>query len=283
MSIGVGPRRSRRSAEAESRARARRCCTAISESRVPFVVAGGHRLEYAWYGPDESERPPIVMLHEGLGSVSMWRDFPQRLADATGRRTLAYSRYGYGQSDPLTEPRRVDYMHAEALAALPQLLDALAIREPVLFGHSDGASIALIHAACAQRTAALIALAPHVFVEPSGVASIAATRSTYLDGDLREKLARHHADVESAFWGWNDIWLHPDFTAWNIEALLPAIACPMLAIQGLDDEYGTMAQLDRIARGVPELRRLELEDCGHSPHRDQPEAVLAAAAHFLAR
>jgi len=251
---------------------------------MPFVVAGGHRLEYAWFGPARSERPPIVMLHEGLGSVALWRDFPQLLADATGRRTLAYSRYGYGQSDPLTEPRSVDFMHSEALEALPQLLDALAIPEPVLFGHSDGGSIALIHAACAQRAvAAVIALAPHVFVEPCGVASIAATRQTYLEGgELRAKLARRHDDVESAFWGWNDIWLLPDFAAWNIEALLPSITCPVLAIQGKDDEYGTMAQLDRIERAVRDFRRLELEQCGHSAHRDQPDAVLAAAVNFLA-
>jgi pimeloyl-ACP methyl ester carboxylesterase len=251
---------------------------------MPFVVIGGHRLEYAWYGNNSGANAPIVMLHEGLGSVSLWRDFPQRLAAATGRRTLAYSRYGYGQSDPLTEPRRVDFMHAEALEALPQLLDALAIPEPVLFGHSDGASIALIHAACAQRpVAAVIALAPHVFVQPYGIASITATRQTYLEGgELRAKLARRHDDVESAFWGWNDIWLRPDFAAWNIEALLPAINCPVLAIQGKDDEYGTMAQLDRIKRGVRDFRRLELEQCGHSPQRDQPEAVLAATANFLA-
>ena len=251
---------------------------------MPFVVAGGHRLEYAWYGPAPSERPSIVMLHEGLGSVALWRDFPQRLAEATARRTLAYSRYGYGQSDPLTGPRRVDFMHSEALETLPQLLDALAIREPVLFGHSDGGSIALIYAACAQRpVSALVALAPHVFVEPHGIASIAAARHTYLEGDLRPKLARYHDDVESAFWGWNDIWLHPDFAAWNIETLLPAIACPVLAIQGVDDEYGTMEQLDRIERGARDFRRLELEHCGHSPQRDQPEAVLAAVADFLAR
>jgi pimeloyl-ACP methyl ester carboxylesterase len=250
---------------------------------MPFVVAGGHRLEYAWYGPAQSARPPIVMLHEGLGSVALWRDFPQRLADATGRRTLAYSRYGYGQSDPLTGPRRVDFMHTEALETLPQLLDALAIREPVLFGHSDGGSIALIHAARAQHPApAVVALAPHVFVEPYGVASIAAVRRSYLEGDLRAKLARYHDDVDSAFWGWNDVWLRPDFAAWNIEALLPAIAHPVLAIQGKDDEYGTMAQLDRIERGVRDFRRLELGQCGHSPQRDQPEAVLAATADFLA-
>ena len=251
---------------------------------MPFVVAGGHRLEYAWYGPAQSELSPIVMLHEGLGSVALWRDFPQRLADATGRRTLAYSRYGYGQSDPLTGPRRVDFMHSEALDALPQLLDALAIPETILFGHSDGGSIALIHAACAQRQPqCVVALAPHVFVEAYGTASIAAARRSYLDGDLRAKLARYHDDVDSAFWGWNDIWLHPDFGAWNIETLLPAIACPVLAIQGVDDEYGTIEQLDRLENGVRDVRRLELAKCGHSPHRDRPEAVLAAAADFLAR
>ena len=251
---------------------------------MPFVVAGGHRLEYAWYGPPQSVRPPIVMLHEGLGSIALWRDFPQRLADATGRRTLAYSRYGYGQSDPLTEPRRVDFMHTEALEALPQLLDVLAIRDPVLFGHSDGGSIALVHAACAQRpVSAVVALAPHVFVEAYAIASISAARRMYLEGDLRPKLARYHHDVESAFWGWNDIWLHPDFSAWNIETLLAAIAGRVLAIQGVDDEYGTMEQLDRLERGVRDLRRLELEHCGHSPHRDQPDAVLTAVADFLAR
>jgi pimeloyl-ACP methyl ester carboxylesterase len=251
-------------------------------SKVRFVTAGGHRLEYAWHGRGHRERPPIVMLHEGLGSVSLWRDFPKRLAKATQRRVLVYSRYGYGRSDPLTEPRRVDFMHPEALLALPELLDALDIRDPVLFGHSDGASIALIHAARAHRPiSALIALAPHVFVEAYGLASIRESRRAYLEDDLRERLARRHADVESAFWGWNDIWLHPDFVSWNIEALLPDIDCPVLGIQGLDDQYGTMEQLDRIERGIRNFRRLELAECRHSPHRDQPEAVLAATAKFL--
>jgi pimeloyl-ACP methyl ester carboxylesterase len=223
------------------------------------------------------------MLHEGLGSLALWRDFPQRLADATRRRTLAYSRAGYGASDSLDGPRGVDFMHVEALDTLPQLLDSLALEQPVLFGHSDGGSIALIHAARAGRPlSAVIALAPHVFVEPYGLKSIAEARRAYLDGDLRAKLARHHRDVESAFWGWNDVWLNPDFVSWNIEALLPAIACPVLAIQGVDDEYGTMEQLDRIERGVRDFHRLELQHCGHSPHRDQPEAVLAAVTAFLA-
>ena len=250
---------------------------------MSFVAARGHRLEYAWFGGDRDGRPPIVMLHEGLGSLSLWKDFPQLLAAATATRVLAYSRYGYGKSDPIAGPRGVDFMHVEALETLPRLLEALGVRNPVLFGHSDGASIALIHAARAGRpVAAVVALAPHVFVERYGLDSIAGARSAYLDGDLRPRLARYHDDVESAFWGWNDIWLHPDFVAWNIEALLPEIACPVLAIQGLDDEYGTIEQIDRIGRGVAHLHRIELARCGHSPQRDQADAVLAATARFLA-
>ena len=253
---------------------------------MPFVRAGGHRLEYAWFGTGHSKASPIVMLHEGLGSLSLWKEFPQRLADATGRRVLAYSRYGYGASDPLSGPRTVDFMHVEALEVMPELREALRLHELVLFGHSDGASIALIHAArSGLPVSAVIALAPHVFVERYGLDSIAETRLAFLDvdDDLRSKLARRHEDVESAFWGWNDIWLNPAFTQWTIEALLPEIACPVLTIQGLDDEYGTLEQIERIARGVRpgQLTRVELADCKHSPHRDQPDAVLAETAAFL--
>jgi pimeloyl-ACP methyl ester carboxylesterase len=248
---------------------------------MPFVTAGGHRLEYAWFGTQRASAP-IVMLHEGLGSLSLWKDFPQRLADVTTRRVLAYSRYGYGASDPLAGPRGADFMHIEALETLPDLLDALGVRDPVLFGHSDGGSIALIHAARSHRSvSAVIALAPHVFVERYGLEAIAAARLDYLDGDLRARLARHHADVDSAFCGWNDIWLSPEFAAWNIEALLPEITCPVLAIQGEDDEYGTLAQIDRMALGLRSVRRLELARCGHSPHRDQPDAVLTETCRFL--
>jgi pimeloyl-ACP methyl ester carboxylesterase len=250
---------------------------------MPFVSAGGHHLEYRWFGSAaRALAPPIVMLHEGLGSVSLWKDFPARLAKASGRRVLAYSRYGYGRSEPLAGPRAVDYMHVEALRTLPEFLDALQVNEPVLFGHSDGASIALIHAARARRpVSAIVALAPHVFVERYGVESIAKARVAFLEDDLRKRLARRHADVESAFWGWNDIWLSPEFLAWNIEELLPEITCPMLSIQGLDDKYGTLEQIERIARSVCSLRRVELADCRHSPHRDQPDAVLAETAAFL--
>ncbi len=249
-----------------------------------FTVAGGHRLEYVWHGRRRTDVPPIVMLHEGLGSVALWKDFPERLAKAAERRVLVYSRYGYGRSDPLTEPRRVDYMHTEARETLPELLSALGVERPVLFGHSDGASIALIYAARPARpVSSVVALAPHVFVEAYGLSNIAEARRAYLRDDLRERLARRHADVEGAFWGWNDIWLSPAFADWNIESLLPDVACPVLAIQGLDDEYGTMEQLDRLARGLRDLRRVELADCGHSAHRDQPEAVLAASVEFLER
>jgi len=251
---------------------------------MPFVAAGGHRLEFAWFGAANSSVSPIVMLHEGLGSLSLWKDFPQRLADSTGRRVLAYSRYGYGASEPLAGPRTVDYMHVEALVALSELLDRLEVRDPILFGHSDGASIALIHAARSRRPVrAIVALAPHVFVEPYGLESIAEARVEFLDADLRERLARRHDDVDSAFWGWNDIWLHPAFLAWNIESLLPKITCPVLAIQGLDDEYGTLEQIDRIARRLRpgQLTRVELTACKHSPHRDQPDAVLVESVRFL--
>jgi pimeloyl-ACP methyl ester carboxylesterase len=248
-----------------------------------MALVGGQRIEYAWHGSARGDTAPIVMLHEGLGSVALWRDFPQQLSAVTGRRVLAYSRFGYGRSDPLRGPRRVDFMHGEALQALPQLLDQLDVHESILFGHSDGGSIALIHAACARRPViAVIALAPHVYVEQYGLDHIAAVRGEYLDGALRAKLARFHDHVDSAFWGWNDIWLHPDFAAWNIESLLPDVACPVLAIQGVEDEYGTMAQIDHIERGARNVRRLELTPCGHAPHRDQPEAVLAAVAQFLA-
>jgi pimeloyl-ACP methyl ester carboxylesterase len=213
----------------------------------------------------------------------MWREFPEQLARATGCRTLIYSRHGYGRSSPLDAPRHVDYMHAEARLWLPAILGRLGIRRPVLLGHSDGASIALIHAASpASDVAGIIALAPHVKVEDLTVRSIDAAKAAYMNTDLRTRLSRHHADVDSAFWGWNRIWLDPAFRGWNIEALLPAIRCPVLAIQGVDDEYGTMEQIASIGRAVPDSKLLALESCRHSPHRDQPQAVIAAAREFTA-
>ena len=251
---------------------------------MAFTEAAGHRLEFERIDVGQTDRPTLVLLHEGLGSVAMWREFPGRLAHATGCNAVVYSRYGYGQSDPLRGDRDVRYMHDEALVALPQILDALSIERPILVGHSDGGSIALIHAGAGRRAlTGVVTLAAHVLVEDISVASIAAAKTAYETTDLRAKLARYHGDVDSAFWGWNRIWLDPDFRAWNIEEFLPRITCPVLAIQGEDDEYGTMEQMRRIGARVPDAELLELEDCRHSPHRDQPDAVLEAITRFVDR
>jgi pimeloyl-ACP methyl ester carboxylesterase len=243
----------------------------------------GRQFEYRFVQPAAAGGGDLVMLHEGLGSVSTWREFPEQLARATGCRTLVYSRHGYGRSSPLDAPRRVDYMHEEARVWLPAILKRLGVREPVLFGHSDGASIALIHAAAPEsEVAGIIALAPHVKVEDLTVRSIYEAKTAYLETDLRARLSRHHADVDSAFWGWNRIWLDPAFLDWNIEDLLPSIRCPILAIQGEDDEYGTMEQVASICRAVTRAKSLAMPACRHSPHRDQPQAVLAAAGEFVA-
>jgi pimeloyl-ACP methyl ester carboxylesterase len=228
--------------------------------------------------------PSIVFLHEGLGSVSMWRDFPQRVADATGCEAVVYSRRGYGRSDPLTAPRSVRYMHDEALIVLPALLERLRIERPILLGHSDGASIALIYAASVPRALnAVIAMAPHVMVEDISVASIAQARVSYETTDMRRRLSRHHADADAVFWSWNRIWLDPAFRDWNIESCLPRIACPILAMQGEDDEYGSVEQIERIARQARDVDVVKLADCRHSPHKDQPEAALAAIEAFVRR
>lgn len=257
--------------------------------RVPVRWADRHdEIETQWLSPERTTAPLWVFLHEGLGSRSLWRDFPQRLCDATGCRGLVFSRQGYGASTPRRADERwpVTFMHAQAQQFLPAYFEALdldtATDRPWLFGHSDGGSIALLHAAaCADRVAGTVVAAPHLFVEDISVRNIAQAREAYLHGDLRQRLARHHDDVDSAFWGWNDIWLDPAFRAWNIEAELPRIACPLLAIQGHDDEYGTLAQIRDIAHHVPHVRLLELAACGHSAHRDQPEAVIDAATRFM--
>jgi len=246
------------------------------------TVAGG-RIEYERIAGARGG-PTIVLLHEGLGSVSMWRDFPRRVAEVTGHDVLVYSRHGYGRSAPLTAPRPVRFMHDEALVVLPALLDTLEIRRPILLGHSDGGSIAIIHAGGSGReVAGLVLLAPHVMVEEISVASIAAARVAYAQGDLRARLARHHDDVDGAFRGWNEVWLRPDFRAWTIEEYLPRVTCPVLAIQGEDDEYGTMEQVERIAHAVPGAKVLKLARCGHSPHRDRAEKVLEAIRGFVGR
>ncbi len=248
------------------------------------------RIEHAWIAADKRSAPLLVFLHEGLGSLAMWKDFPGRLCAALGCRGLVYSRPGYGRSTPRApeECWDLDFMHRQAHEVLPALLQALDIDtahdQPWLFGHSDGGSIALLYAArFSQQVAGAIVLAPHIVVEDLSVASIEQTRIAYQGTDLRQRLARYHDDPDSAFWGWNRIWLHPPFRQWSIEAEIAAIGCPLLAVQGVDDEYGTLEQVRGIARRVAQTELLELPACGHSPHRDQPAAVIAAAKTFFDR
>lgn len=248
------------------------------------IVIDGRSLEYLWIVPEKSrsELPVIVMLHEGLGSAAMWRDFPARLAEATGCRVMAYSRAGYGHSDP-APPYAVDYMHHEGLVVLPELLEKLKIDSPVLFGHSDGGSIALLCAGGTQTPlSGLVLLAPHVLVEDVTVRGIAAAVDAYRTTDFRSRLERYHADVDSVFSHWHEIWLSPEFRTWNIEEYLPEITCPVLAIQGEGDEYASMTQIDRIAAAVNgKAQLLKLSQCGHVPHRSQPQAVVDATVAFI--
>ena len=247
-------------------------------------------IEHRWLRRADTDAPLLVFLHEGLGSVSMWRDFPDALCEALQCRGLVYSRPGYGQSTPRAadEAWELDFMHRQAYDVLPALLTALGVDsatdKPWLFGHSDGGSIALLYAArFPDRVAGTVVMAPHILVEEKSVASIADARTAYLQTDLRQRLARHHADVDSAFWGWNDIWLKPTFRGWNITPDLPSITCPLLAIQGVNDEYGTLEQVRGIARLTPQCKVVELADCGHSPHRDRPDRVIAAVSDFYQR
>ncbi|WP_186425302.1 alpha/beta fold hydrolase [Cupriavidus metallidurans] len=257
--------------------------------QIPF---DGRRIdiEYQWLRADRMTRPLVVFLHEGLGSISMWRDFPRQFCEAGDFRGLVFSRYGYGGSTPRPHAEKwgVDFMHRQAREAVPALFEALDIGpgrrhgKPWLLGHSDGGSIALIHAASfPDAVDGLTVLAPHIIVEDLSVRSIAVTRETYLQTDLRDKLARHHHDVDSAFWGWNDIWLNPDFRRFDLRPLLADIRCPVLAVQGEDDEYGTMEQIEGIQRYAPQTVLLKLARCGHSPHRDQSGALTAAAVAFI--
>ncbi|MHB8668759.1 MAG: alpha/beta fold hydrolase [Burkholderiales bacterium] len=248
-----------------------------------FIDVLGRRLEYRRIGA-AADAPVLVFLHEGLGSISQWRDFPDRIAAATGLPAIVYARYGHGKSDALQQPHGVDFMHREALESLPELLRLLGVDRPILIGHSDGASIALIHAGSGHPLSGLVALAPHVFVEDISIEGITAAKRAFETTDLPRKLARHHRDARKTFYGWNDVWLAPAFRGWNIEGFLPAIKCPLLAIQGHGDAYGSMAQVDAIARqaGGP-VEVLKLERCGHSPHQDQPEIVAKSITQFIAR
>ncbi len=246
---------------------------------------GGRAIEYRIVPGPVSDRPPLVFLHEGLGCAALWRDFPDKVARDLGTSALVYSRFGYGQSAGVERPRTPRFMHEEALGVLPALLDRLNIRHPLLIGHSDGASIALIHAASSGHGAAgLVLMAPHIMVEPISVESIAHITETYEKGPLRERLSRYHARVDDAFRGWADTWLDPAFLDWSLEPEARALSIPTLLIQGTDDEYGTLAQIDRIAElAQAPVERVVLDACGHSPHRDQEAAVLAAISAFAVR
>jgi pimeloyl-ACP methyl ester carboxylesterase len=251
--------------------------------RMPFLAIAGHSLEYEWIDAAEPGKPTLVFLHEGLGSIRQWRAFPLQVVKSTGCRALLYSRYGYGQSDVLREATAgVRFMHREALEALPALLTALKVAEPILVGHSDGASIALIHAGAGHAVRGLALMAPHVFVEPICVASISKAKESFGNGDLAGRLGKYHRDPHKTFHLWADAWLDPEFLQWNIEEYLPGIGCPVLAIQGEDDQYGTMEQLERIRRGVRgPCELVKLAACGHAPFRDQPQATLDAIAGFV--
>jgi pimeloyl-ACP methyl ester carboxylesterase len=241
-------------------------------------------IETLWINPERQGAPLVVFLHEGLGSVALWRDFPKQFCDAMQVRGLVFSRKGYGQSTPRKphEHWPADFMHQQAIDFLPAFFESLGIdteREPpILFGHSDGATIALIYAATySSRVRSVMALAPHVMVETVTIASIREARTAFeaIDSPLKRKLSRYHANVDSAFYGWCDVWLSNAFQSFDIRALLPNITCPVLAVQGEQDAYGTMAQIDEIAQRAPQTQLLKLANCGHSPHIDQPEALLA--------
>ena len=257
---------------------------------MSYLHAAGHRLEYRWIHPrarapgrPSNAMPVLVFLHEGLGSVALWKNFPELVAEATGCSALVYSRYGYGKSDRLTEPRAIDYLHREALESLPQVLDELSIHNPVLIGHSDGASIALIYSSSGVAEA-LVLIAPHVFVEDCTVASIRDSGTAFETTDMKVKLARYHADPASTFWGWNEIWLRPEFRRWNIEGYLPCVQCPVLLIQCEDDPYGSLAQIAAIERQVsgPVEMRI-LRKGAHSPHLRQKQKTVREVAGFIRR
>jgi pimeloyl-ACP methyl ester carboxylesterase len=251
-----------------------------------FLDIGAQRLEYRMIGPRPKDAPTLVLLHEGLGCVGLWDDFPEKLAQATGCGVFVYSRAGYGQSSPVTLPRPLTYMHDEAREIVPRLLDAIGFQRGLLIGHSDGASIAAIYAGTHQdhRVGGLVLIAPHFFTEDMGIAAIADARKAYETTDLRQKLARWHKDPDNAFKGWNGAWLDPDFRQWDITEPLAYIRVPILIVQGEDDQYGTVAQIEAAERECYcPVEVALLPGIKHSPQREAPEATLKAISEFAGR
>lgn len=251
-----------------------------------FIEIDGVRLEAICYGPEPEDAPTIVMLHEGLGCVALWRDFPQQIAAETGLGVFVYSRAGYGASDPVQLPRPLDYMYREAEEALSKILDAIGFQSGVLLGHSDGASIAGIYAGTREdhRVRGLILMAPHFFTEDVGIASIQAAREAYDHGDLKKRLSKYHHQVDNAFLGWNGAWLDPKFRQWNIADVIDYWRIPVLAIQGREDQYGTLAQVEEIeSRIYSPVELLILDDCRHSPHLEAAGEVIAGIGEFIER
>lgn len=246
----------------------------------------GKKLDGLCLGPPPMAAPTIVMLHEGLGSIEMWKDFPERLARETGHGVFVYSRAGYGQSDAADLPYKPDYMTREAVDVLPHVLNAIGAQRVVLLGHSDGASIAAIYGGSVSdmRVRGLVLIAPHFFTEPAGLDAITRAKQAFENGDLRDKLAKYHHNPDAVFRGWNDAWLNPDFADWNIGEAIDHWRIPVLAIQGTADEYGSLAQIEEIDQRIySPLETLILEDCGHVPHRERPDETAAAITEFCTR
>lgn len=253
--------------------------------REGYVTAGGRRLEYRLLPGDGTPgRPVLVFLHQGLGSAAMWRDTPKRLAERTGCPALVYSRYGYGRSDVLDAPRRPDFMIAEGRDVLPEVLEALDLADVLLVGHSDGATVALAYLSAGHAARAAVVAAPHVFDEEATWRAIEAQAGTWGRDGLRERLARYHRDADAMFRGWADVWLRPEMRGWTMVPGLANIRCPLLAVQGVDDGHGTLAQIDAISQvsgGPVEVRKLP--DCGHDPFREKPHEMLALCTAFIGR
>jgi pimeloyl-ACP methyl ester carboxylesterase len=259
---------------------------AWGDGATGFVDAGGKRLEVASWGPPPGQAPTIAMLHEGLGCVALWRDFPEKLAAATGWGVLAYSRAGHGQSDPADLPRPLDFMTREAVEVLPQVLEAAGVETAVLLGHSDGATISAIYAGSVSdmRIRGLVLVAPHFFTEETGLAEIAKAREAYESGDLKARMARFHADPENTFRGWNDTWLNPDFKDWNVAEVIDYLRIPALAVQGEDDQYGTRSQINELeSRSYAPVEVVMIPGCRHAPHIEAQDALMAAVTEFIAR